>query len=325
MFAYTVRRLAYALPILVGVNFLIFLLFFVVNDVDDVARLHIGGKRAAAQEEIEHWKRQRGYDKPLFVNAEADGAGVLTETVFFEKSARLFVFDFGKSDAGRRIGDEIRERMWPSLAIAIPTFMVGLGVNITLALLLALFRATRFDVVGVGVLVLLMSISGLFYIIGGQVLFSNLLKWTPVSGYSDDFHGIKFVILPFLIGVVGGIGSGARFYRTVFLEEMERDYVTTARAKGLTEMRVLFGHVLKNGMIPVLTGVVAVIPLLFMGSLLLESFFAIPGLGSYTIDAIQQQDFAIVRSMVFLGSVLYIVGLALTDISYSLVDPRVRL
>ncbi len=325
MFAYTVRRLAYALPILVGVNFLIFLLFFVVNDVDDVARLHIGGKRAAAQEEIDHWKRQRGYDKPLFVNAEADGAGVLTETVFFEKSARLFVFDFGKSDAGRRIGDEIRERMWPSLAIAIPTFVVGLGVNITLALLLALFRATRFDVVGVGVLVLLMSISGLFYIIGGQVLFSNLLKWTPVSGYSDDLLGIKFVVLPFLIGVVGGIGSGARFYRTVFLEEMERDYVTTARAKGLTEMRVLFGHVLKNGMIPILTGVVAVIPLLFMGSLLLESFFAIPGLGSYTIDAIQQQDFAIVRSMVFLGSVLYIVGLALTDISYSLVDPRVRL
>ena len=324
MFSYIVRRIAYALPILVGVNFLIFLLFFVVNDVDDVARLHLEGKRAVQEEEIEQWKAQRGYDRPLFVNSAAEGAEVFTETIFFQKSARLFTFDFGKSDAGRDIGDEIRQRMWPSLAIAIPTFIVGIAVNITLALLLALFRATRFDIAAVGILVLLMSISGLFYIIGGQVMFSNILKWFPVSGYSEDLPGIRFVFLPFLIGVVSGIGAGARFYRTVFLEEMEREYVTAARAKGLTEARVLFRHVLKNGMIPILTGVVAVIPLLFMGSLLLESFFAVPGLGSYTIDAIQQQDFAIVRSMVFLGSALYILGLALTDISYCLVDPRVR-
>jgi len=325
MLSYMIRRLAYAVPILIGVNVLIFMLFFVVNDVDDVARLHLGGKRTVPQEAIDDWKVQRGYDRPLFVNAEAGGIASLTDTIFFEKSARLFAFDFGKSDAGRSIGDEIRQRMWPSLAIAIPTFIVGLGVNITLALIIALFRATRFDVAAVGALVLMMSISGLFYIIGGQVLFSNMLKWVPVSGYSEGASAFKFILLPFLIGVISGIGAGARFYRTVFLEEMGRDYVTAARAKGLTEMRVLFGHVLKNGMIPILTGVVAVIPLLFMGSLLLESFFSIPGLGSYTIDAIQQQDFAIVRAMVFLGSVLYIFGLALTDISYSLVDPRVRL
>ncbi len=324
MLNYIIRRLAYAIPILIGVNFLIFLLFFVVNDIDDVARLHLGGKRAAPQEAIDQWKAARGYDLPLFLNADAEASDRVTKTIFFEKSLRLFAFDFGKSDAGRNIGDEIRQRMWPSLAIAIPTFIVGLAVNITLALLLALFRATRFDVFGVGVLVLLMSVSGLFYIIGGQAMFSNILKWTPVSGYSDDIYGVRFVVLPFLIGVISGIGSGTRFYRTVFLEEMERDYVTAARAKGLTEMQVLFGHVLRNGMIPILTGIVAVIPLLFMGSLLLESFFSIPGLGSYTIDAIQQQDFAIVRAMVFLGSVLYIVGLAMTDISYSLVDPRVR-
>ena len=126
-------------------------------------------------------------------------------------------------------------------------------------------------------------------------------------------------------GLVGGIGSSTRWYRTIFLEEMGKDYVRTARAKGLSEQMVMYRHVLRNGLIPILTGVVVILPLLFMGSLITESFFSIPGLGSYTIDAISSQDFAIVRSMVFLGSVLYIIGLLLTDISYTLVDPRVRL
>jgi peptide/nickel transport system permease protein len=116
-----------------------------------------------------------------------------------------------------------------------------------------------------------------------------------------------------------------RWYRSIFLEQINQDYVRTARAKGLSELRVLFGHVLKNGMLPILTGVVVVIPQLFMGSLIMESFFGIPGLGSYTIDAINAQDFAIVKAMVFLGSVLYIIGLILTDISYTLFDPRVKL
>jgi peptide/nickel transport system permease protein len=125
--------------------------------------------------------------------------------------------------------------------------------------------------------------------------------------------------------VVAGIGSSTRLYRTFFLEEINRDYVRTARAKGLRERVVLFRHVLRNALIPILTGVVAVLPLLFMGALIIESFFGVPGLGSYTIDAINRQDFSIVRAMVFLGSVLYIVGLIMTDISYTLVDPRVRL
>jgi peptide/nickel transport system permease protein len=170
-----------------------------------------------------------------------------------------------------------------------------------------------------------MSISGLFYIIGGQYLVSKLLHLVPISGYASGIDATKFVVLPVLIGVISGIGAGARWYRTLFLEEMNRDYVRTARAKGLPETAVLFRHVLKNGMIPVLTGAVVVIPLLFMGSLITESFFGIPGLGSYTIDAIQSQDFSVVRSMVFIGSVLYIAGLLLTDISYTLVDPRIRL
>jgi len=173
--------------------------------------------------------------------------------------------------------------------------------------------------------VAMMSISSLFYIIGGQYLLSKLWHLVPISGYEGGIDAIKFVILPVIIGVIGGIGSGSRWYRTLFLEEMGKDYVRTARAKGLAESTVLFRHVLKNAMIPILTGVVVVIPLLFMGSLISESFFGIPGLGSYTIDAIQAQDFAVVRAMVFIGSVLYILGLLLTDLSYTLVDPRVRL
>jgi peptide/nickel transport system permease protein len=170
-----------------------------------------------------------------------------------------------------------------------------------------------------------MSISSLFYIIGGQFLVGKLMQLVPISGYSDGFSAIKFVLLPVVIGVISGIGGGSRWYRTLFLEEASKDYVRTARAKGFSELQVLFKHVLKNAMIPILTGVVVVLPTLFMGSLIIESFFGIPGLGSYTIDAIQAQDFAIVRAMVFLGSVLYIVGLVLTDLSYTLVDPRVTM
>jgi peptide/nickel transport system permease protein len=131
--------------------------------------------------------------------------------------------------------------------------------------------------------------------------------------------------MPVLIGVIAGLGAGTRWYRSIFLEEINRDYVRTARAKGLSEISVLFKHVLRNGMLPILTGVVVVIPSLFMGSLIMESFFGIPGLGSYTIDAINAQDFAIVKAMVFFGAVLYIIGLILTDISYTIFDPRVRL
>jgi peptide/nickel transport system permease protein len=175
------------------------------------------------------------------------------------------------------------------------------------------------------VAVMIMSISALFYIIAGQVLFSKMYHWVPISGFESGWGGLKFIILPIMIGVFAGIGSGMRWYRSIFLEQINQDFVRTARAKGLSELRVLFGHVLKNGMLPILTGVVVVIPTLFMGSIIMESFFGIPGLGSYTIDAIHSQDFAIVKAMVFLGSVLYIIGLILTDISYTLFDPRVKL
>ena len=215
--------------------------------------------------------------------------------------------------------------MWASLAIAIPTFTIGLLVNITFSMIIAYYRATYVDFWGTIVTVILMSISTLFYIIAGQWFFGKMLRLFPISGYDTGVNMVKFVFLPAVIGVISGIGTGVRFYRTIFLEEVNRDYVRTARAKGLGEGVVLFKHALKNAMIPILTNVVLAIPFLFMGSLVMENFFSIPGLGSFTIDAINAQDFAIVRSMVYLGSVLYIVGLLLTDISYTLVDPRIRL
>ncbi len=324
MIAYLLRRVLYAIPILIGVNLLTFALFFVVNTPDDMARMQLGIKRVTP-EAIANWKAERGYDKPLLYNSNEQGIARLTATIFFEKSARLFVFDFGQADDGRNIAHEITTRMWPSLALALPVMLVGMAVNITLALTMVFFRATYIDFWGVVLCVALMSISTLFYIIAGQFFVAKLWALVPISGYEGGFDALRFLFLPILIGVASGIGGGTRLYRTVFLEEIGKDYVRTARAKGLAETRVLFGHVLQNGMIPILTGAVAQIPLLFLGSLLSESFFGIPGLGSYTIDAIGSQDFAVVRSMVFLGSVLYVIGLILTDLSYTLVDPRVRL
>jgi peptide/nickel transport system permease protein len=321
---YIIRRVLYAIPILIGVNLITFTLFFVVNSPDDMARMQLGIKRVTP-EAITKWKQERGYDKPLMFNDTVEGTAKFTRTIFFEKSVAMFAFDFGRADDGRDIAHEIKTRMIPSLAIALPVFLLGLFVYIFFALAMVFFRATYVDFWGVVLCVALMSISSLFYIIGGQFLISKIWHLVPISGYGSGLNAAKFLVLPVIIGVISGAGASTRWYRTIFLEEMGKDYVRTARAKGLSESLVLFRHVLRNAMIPILTGAVVVIPLLFLGSLIAESFFGIPGLGSYTIDAINSQDFAVVRAMVFLGSLLYIVGLILTDISYTLVDPRVRL
>ena len=321
---YLARLCLNALLILVGVNLITFMLFFKVNSPDDMARTALGGKRVT-QSAVDQWKREKGYDKPLLWNEDETGIAQLTNTIFITKSLPMFVGDFGAADDGRDIGREIASRVLPSLALAIPVFVLGLFVNIVFAMLMAFFRGTYLDTWGVIVCVASMSISGLFYIIGGQYLFSKMLNLVPISGFATGTDALRFLTLPVIIDVVGGIGGGARWYRTLFLEEISRDYVRTARSKGLTETQVLFGHVLRNAAIPIISGSVAVIPLLFMGSLISESFFGIPGLGSYTIEAIQAQDFGVVRAMVFIGAVLYIVGLALTDIAYTLADPRIRL
>jgi len=322
---YIIRRVLYAIPIILGVNIITFILFFVVNPPDLMARKILGEKNVTVQA-IENWKRDHNYHLPSLWNRKERGWNMVTQTIFFQKSVGLLWFDFGKSDRNNvDIVEEIKERMGPSLAIAIPTFVLAMLVDITFAMIVAYCRATFIDFWGVILCVIMMSVSGLFYIIGGQYFFGKFMNVFPISGYDTGIHAFKFVLLPVVIGMIEGIGSGTRFYRTVFLEEVNKDYIRTARAKGLSEERVLFKHALKNAMIPILTQAVVAIPFLFMGSLIMESYFAIPGLGNFTLEAINAQDFAIVRSMVYLGSVLYIIGLILTDISYTLVDPRVRL
>src|SRR5215470_1343338 len=339
MLAYLVRRLLYAIPILIGVNLITFALFFFINSPDDMARMQLGQKRVTP-EAIQKWKDERGYNKPMLFNAAAKcerpvfGRSALpklcqeklTDTIFFEKSASMFWFDFGRAEIdGRDIGREIRLRMGPSLAVTLPSFLIGLAAFLTFALILAFFRATYVDFLGVVLCVAAMSISVFFYIIGGQWLISKLWHLVPISGFGYGLDAWRFVVLPVALAVLAGVGASTRLYRTIFLEEIGKDYVRTARATGLPEGRVLSRHVLHNGLIPILTTVVVGIPTLFIGSLVFESFFGIPGLGAYTIEAIRSQDFLVVRAMVFLGALLYIVGLILTDISYTIADPRVRL
>ena len=326
MFGYFVRRLGYGVLILIGVNLFTFFLFFTVNTPDDMARLNIGGKRVT-QEQIDKWKAERGYAKPLYWNPQAEGRAKATDTILWDRSVSLFAFDFGRSDAQNAvdIGHEIRTRMGVSLQLAVPLFILQVFASTAFALLLVFFRHTRIDFWGVVVCVVMLSISSLFYIIVGQVLFSRMLHLVPISGYAGGLDAVKFLILPVLLSLLARLGTEARLYRAMFLEEIGKDYVRTARAKGLSEALVLFRHVLKNALIPIITSAGSYLPYVFLGSLVFESFFGIPGLGAFVIEAISGQDFAIVRSMVFLGAALYIASYVVIDLAYTWADPRVRL
>jgi peptide/nickel transport system permease protein len=326
MLNYILRRGGYGVLILVGVNLLTFFLFFTVNTPDDMARLNIGGKRVT-QEQIDKWKAERAYDKPLYWNAQEQGTRAVTNTIFWDRSISLFMLEFGRSDARRAvdIGHEVKTRMWVSLQLALPLFILQVIVSVAFSLLLVFFRNSRIDFWGVVLCVLMLSISSLFYIIVGQFFFSRLFRLVPINGYSGGLDAVKFLILPIFLSLLSRLGSEARLYRAMFLEEIGRDYVRTARAKGLSEQVVLFRHVLRNALIPIITSAGSYLPYVFLGSLVFESFFGIPGLGAFMIEAIAGQDFAIVRTMVFLGALLYIASNALIDVVYTWVDPRVRL
>jgi peptide/nickel transport system permease protein len=326
MLNYLIRRTLYGVLILVGVNLATFFLFFTVNTPDDMARMNIGGKRVT-QELIQKWKGERGYDKPLYWDASKEGSEKLTETIFWERSISLFTLHFGRADSESAgdIGDEVARRMWVSIQLALPIFILQVIASVSFALLLVMFRHTRLDLAGVVLCVVMLSISGLFYIIVGQYLFARVLKLVPISGYSGGLDVLRFLILPVILSAVARLGTEARLYRAMFLEEIGKDYVRTARAKGLSETVVMFRHVLRNAMIPIITSAGGYLPYVFLGSLVFESFFGIPGLGAYVIEAIGKQDFAIVRTMVFVGSLLYIASYILIDIAYTWVDPRVRL
>lgn len=325
MASYILRRLLYAIPTVIGVVLLVFLLFFYVNPPDRMAQ-RILGEKNVSPEAIEQWKREHGYHHPVLWNSEESGLAKVTQTIFYQKALPLIWFDFGKSDISNQdIGRQIRERMLPSLSYTVPNLLIGLWICLTFSMIVAYLRGTYFDLMSLILCVTIMSIPALLYIIAGQWVFGKMLRLVPVSGYDTGWNAIRFVVLPIVLGVIGAFGGGVRFNRIIFLEEINKDYIRTARAKGLTESDVLFGHGLRNALIPILTSVVASLPFLFYGGLITEAFFGIPGLGDYMITAINAQDFAIVRSMVYMGAILTIVGYILTDISYCIADPRIRL
>ncbi len=312
MLAYLVRRLLYGFVTVLGVLGLLFVLFFLYAEPIDIARRALGDK--APQAALEQWVHSHGYDRPR-----------LEQLVDHYRS--MLTFDFGRSDAD---GTLLSDRLWrgagPSLTVTVPTFVLGVCLGVGLALFVAYFRETYIDRAGVVICVLAMSVSIVLYIIGAQYLLGKLLRWFPISGFDPRPELVlRFMALPWTIGVLAGIGGDVRFYRTVFLEESSKDYVRTARAKGCGDGRIMLRHVLRNALIPILTHVVVAIPLLFTGALLTESFFGIPGLGSLTVDAINQNDFSSLRVIVYVGSVLFVLGQLLTDVAYTLADPRVRL
>ena len=325
MLAYIVRRLGQGFVTVLGVLLFLFLLFFQFADPIDVAKRAVGEK--ARPEVVQQWLVLHGYDKPKYWNSEAAGLAKTTDTMLFSHFASMLTFDFGKSDADDvPIMKRIREGAGPSLTLTVPLFLLGLPIGIVLSLFVAYFRETYIDRTGVVFAVLLMSVSTLVMIIGGQYVIGKLLRWFPISGFDASPAVIaRFLALPILIGVISNLGSNLRFYRTIFLEETNRDYVRTARAKGAGDVRVMTRHVFRNALIPILTGVVLSIPFLFLGSLLFESFFGIPGLGAVTVNAINANDFATLRAMVFIGALMLIFAQLLVDISYTWADPRVRL
>ncbi len=320
MIAYLVRRALFGLVTVLGVLLLLFGLFFLVATPDDIARKALGDK--ALPEALAQWKASHGYDKPRVWNPEHP-----FDTMLAEHLRRMLTFDFGRSDADDApIRDRLRTGVVPSLSLTVPLFVVGVGMAIALALLVALLRDSYLDRTVLLLTILMMSVSIVLYIVGGQYVLGKILRWFPISGFDPSPWVIaRFLALPVLIGVMAHLGQDVRFYRTLFLEERGRDYVRTAMAKGCGPARTMRRHVLRNALIPVLTDLVIEIPFLFTGSILLESFFGIPGLGTITVDAINGNDFATLRVMVYISALLFILGQIATDIGYTLVDPRVRL
>ncbi|NDH08640.1 MAG: ABC transporter permease [Gammaproteobacteria bacterium] len=317
------KRLMWLLVVLFSVQMLTFVLFFGINTPDDIARAHLGSKYISDLE-IQRWKKEHAYDLPVFVDVNKKGFAAFRDTLLMKQMYQILSFNLGYSLAGKSISSEIKLRVGPSLAFAIPAFFSSLLFNIFLAGVWLFFRQTRLNQFALFLSICFLSISTLFYIIFLQYLLSFLWKWFPISGFEYGFRAIFFVGLPIIVHIFAGAGAGAQWYRMLLMEEIEQLYVRTAHAHGLSDFKIIFVYALRNALIPIVTGVVVLIPALFLGSLLFESFFSIPGMGNYLISALSKQDFAIVQAMVLLGSLSYMIGLILTDLVYLLVDPRVR-
>lgn len=310
MFAYIVRKLVSTIPTVFGVALVLFILFNLVGGDPTYQML---GKHASAQQ-IAELRHEYGFDQPHYVQ-------------FFSYLKQIITFDFGRSYATRQpISKMILDGIGPSLMLTVPAFAITTVLAIVLALMVSYFRGKAIDKVTVVACVVGMSIPSLAYILFGQYFLAYKMGLFPISGFESSLpDGLAYVALPILIFIALDLGYDVRFYRTAVLEETGQDYVRTARAKGLTEPRIFFKHVLKNSMVPILTNIVIQIPLLILGAFLLEGFFGIPGLGGITINAINNSDFPVLKAMATLTTLLLIFGNLITDIMYTLVDPRVSL
>ena len=307
MWAYILRRLLYSIPILFGVSLVVFCLFHLVGGDPAVLLL---GKHATA-ERVTMVRTELGLDRPMIVQ-------------FGDYLREVVTFDFGRSYTTREvIKDKIIAGIGPTLSLSIPAFVLTAILSLSIALVVSFYRGQWIDRVSLVFFVFLMSLPGLAYILFGQYILASKLGWFPISGYSSDWsERFSYLALPIIISVVLNLGSDIRFFRNSIIEEVTQDYVRTARAKGLPEQWVYLKHVLKNSMIPVITYIVIQIPYLVLGSLLLESFFAIPGIGGMTIDAVNNSDFPVLKAMTTVISMIYIITTVLTDVLYRLVDPR---
>ncbi len=274
--------------------------------------LEIAGKNATA-ETINEIREEYGLNKPLFLSWDSQ---------FVSHFRNSLTFDFGRARDREPVLDKIRRGVGPSLMLTVPMFFGVMIISVSLALIIAFVRGSVWDILAVVVCVAGMSIPYLSFILFGQYFLAYKWGLFPVF-FSPDLLAVQYVALPVLIGITAGLGSNLRFYRTIMLDEMRSDYVRTAFAKGLSTRRVLFKHVLKNAMIPIVTQVVLAIPFLFLGSLLLERFFGIPGLGYLMIEAIGSRDYFVINAMTYISAVLFVIFNVITDICYALVDPRV--
>ncbi len=340
MFAYTVRRLLYAVPILFGVILFTFILFYMVNSPDALAIKEL--QKAANPDTIRQWKLDKGFleyteqgrekirriqsgEAPEGTTITEDDVRPVSKLVLFGRYfTDVLTLDFGRDRDDRLVSQVLLDGVVPSLKLMVPAFCLSEMITVFIALFCALYRGTNIDRAFVVLAVFLMSFNAVALIIFAQKFFAADWRYFPISGYEQGCSSFIYLGLPILIYVAISMGMGIRFNRILMLDEINQDYVRTARAKGLNENVVLFRHVLRNALIPLITRWAVVIPFLYLGSLLLETFFGIPGLGGITLEAIQNADLNTMRAIVFLGAVLFIAANLIADILYGVVDPRVR-
>lgn len=321
MLAYIVRRIILTVPIVFGVVLITMLLFSTV--AKDPARMYAG--KAATERQLEQVRAKMGLNKPKWINLAALKNGEIAET-FNTQLFDVLLFNFPKSMRyDEPLWDIVKRKAPASLAIQLPAFLIIIGIEISLALWAASRRGKFTDATITVIAVMLMSVPVLSVYIFAQWVLGSRVPIFPVAGWESGWLALKFAALPILVTVVIGIGAGTRLYRTVVLDEIYSDYVRTARAKGVAEREVLFTHVLKNALIPVITNSVTALPFLVLGALMLERIFQIPGLGNLMVESIANNDRPIIMGLTYAIAIVYCLAVLLSDILYAVVNPQVSL